>query len=953
MPSPTRPNRRDYGSTAHGDGDGGRPIHLHASLESLDAGPHAFRPSLPRSPQRDAPSAGERSPSQGSLLTSPLLRSFSFQDSKGEADGARAGAPTLGTIQEKKEGAEEQKGQSFIYYVIYAAVNSIMCVPCLYGYASVIFNHNVFQPHINALSKLVILSSVVHQFCFTIFSSLPFSIGQVQDAGLIFLSAMTRRIANSIIDDAGGKDGVDEEVVVTVLSTTIVLLGLSTACLGALLIVAGKFRLADAVAYLPLPVVGGYLAFIGYFCFEAGVALCIGTTIMRPSDWGKLFHEQPLILAFPGIMSGIFLTLVARKCKDEAMLPLSMVAIPVVFYTILFVKGWSIADAREGGWVGEISPPVPVNALFDLVDFGKVRWDLATEIIATWAGMVFVVSFSSCLDVAAISMDMGEALDVNNELMTVGISNFVSGLGGGFTGSYIFSQTIFTYRTGCRSRWVGILVACTFIAVVVSTVNFLEVAPLFFLGSTLMFIGFDLMYEWIIEVRHKLLFSEYLVLLATFVAIQFLGINGGIGLGIAVAIFDYVLTSASVSHVVRVSRRSLAIWRPQERSFLEKQVYDAYCPKIVTLELRGSIFFGSAMQVLHNLLEETGISASVEEKTEITRVNSPLPNRSRIDSVRLPESLSPSTASPLGGRLSHRNSPTIGKKRNVMAPSVPPRFLVLDLLSVSNVDASAARGCFLQLAKMCVRRNVVVCAAGANSRIDWLLQTHETARRLEVDEASGSVDGEKIILFDDLDEALQFCEKKLISEAPRDTLSFRRLEDLVPASSSDSGGISLSTAFTHFLGLDEQDANALVDYEKSGNSFHSETRYSSGETIFASGTNADGFFVVLSGSVVVLLDDRSTSGTSPTKSILSGAGVQKIKLGMQGQMYSVGSVFGFVDFVLKRPRTFSVVAGKDALVAKCHRSGLDELKKSNPDLDRIVDKVLLLCSVVELATRDP
>ena len=61
--------------------------------------------------------------------------------------------------------------------------------------------------------------------------------------------------------------------VAMVLSTTIVLLGLSTACLGALLIVAGKFRLADAVAYLPLPVVGGYLAFIGYFCFEAGVAL--------------------------------------------------------------------------------------------------------------------------------------------------------------------------------------------------------------------------------------------------------------------------------------------------------------------------------------------------------------------------------------------------------------------------------------------------------------------------------------------------------------------------------------------------------------------------------------------------------------------------------------------------------------------------------------------------------
>jgi len=127
---------------------------------------------------------------------------------------------------------------------------------------------------------------------------------------------------------------------------------------------------------------------------------------------------------------------------------------------------------------------------------------------------------------AAISMDMGEALDTNNELMTVGISNLLSGLTGGMTGSYIYSQTIFTYRTGCRSRWIGILVALTFVAVVVSTVNFLEVTPLFFLGSTLLFIGFDLMFEWLIEVRHKLLFSEYAVLLATFFAIQFLGING-------------------------------------------------------------------------------------------------------------------------------------------------------------------------------------------------------------------------------------------------------------------------------------------------------------------------------------------------------------------------------------------------------------------------------------------
>jgi MFS superfamily sulfate permease-like transporter len=58
-----------------------------------------------------------------------------------------------------------------------------------------------------------------------------------------------------------------------------------------------------------------------------------------------------------------------------------------------------------------------------LVNFGQVRWDLIANILPTWVGMVFVVSFASCLDVAAISIDMGEALDTNRELATVGLCN--------------------------------------------------------------------------------------------------------------------------------------------------------------------------------------------------------------------------------------------------------------------------------------------------------------------------------------------------------------------------------------------------------------------------------------------------------------------------------------------------------------------------------------------------
>ena len=285
----------------------------------------------------------------------------------------------------------------FIYIIIYSIVNSIMCLPCLYCFTAVIFAHEVFQPHINALSKLVILASVVHQFAFTLFSTLPFAIGQVQDAGLIFLSAMSTKIATQMISDAGGMDNIDNGLVLEIVSTTVVLLGLSTTCLGAVLILAGKFRFADAVAYLPLPVVGGYLAFIGYFCFEAGMALCVGATIMKPSDWLILFNAHHLMLAFPGILAGICLTIVARKCENDAILPLSMVIIPTSFYVILYFSGMSISDAREEGWVGQTLPPVPVQDMFHLVHFSLVRWSLIPQIMPTWAGKnLCLLTFITC-----------------------------------------------------------------------------------------------------------------------------------------------------------------------------------------------------------------------------------------------------------------------------------------------------------------------------------------------------------------------------------------------------------------------------------------------------------------------------------------------------------------------------------------------------------------------------
>lgn len=91
--------------------------------------------------------------------------------------------------------------------------------------------------------------------------------------------------------------------------------------------------------------------------------------------------------------------------------------------------------------------------------------------------MYFVVAFSSSLDVAAIQMELGQTLHYNKELKTVGISNLVSGLTGGFTGSYIFSQTIFTMRAEVDSRWVGIIIVILGLGIFMTPFSLLHYVP--------------------------------------------------------------------------------------------------------------------------------------------------------------------------------------------------------------------------------------------------------------------------------------------------------------------------------------------------------------------------------------------------------------------------------------------------------------------------------------------
>lgn len=315
-------------------------------------------------------------------------------------------------------------------------------------------------------------------------------------------------------------------------------------------------------------------------------------------DWGKLAHRDIIILLTPGLLLGVVMLLVSRKIRHFLALPVTLLLIPAIFYAVVYAAGYTLDDARSAfngkGWIGQAANGVDFRKTWNGFKFDRVHWHVIPNLLPTWLAMYFVVAFSSCLDVAAIQMELGRPLDFNHELKTVGVSNILSGLTGGQTGSYIFSQTIFTMRTGIRSRLQALFIILFSMIVFCMPVSLMAYIPKAFFGGVLAYIAYDLMLDWLVASYKLVSHVEYLIVWGTLIAITALnnlefGFLIGIGLCLVAFIFQYSRQPTGV----KVRKRSNVI-----RGYKQRQILAKEHKGIVCMELSGYIFFGRAVGLL-------------------------------------------------------------------------------------------------------------------------------------------------------------------------------------------------------------------------------------------------------------------------------------------------------------------------------------------------------------------
>ncbi|KAL4146089.1 hypothetical protein PRNP1_011962 [Phytophthora ramorum] len=305
--------------------------------------------------------------------------------------------------------------QGVLHAVLAGVVVSIVLCPVMIGFAAIIFSHPEFADALPMLTKLVFASSTVHQLVITTLSPLPFAIGQVQDTGMIFLASM----ASSIMTELDPDVPLAERI-----ATVLVHLSISTILVGVGLILTGKARLASLVQYLPTPVIGGYLAYVGFFMVKGGVALTTGVSLATVHGWGVLLSSpHRLMLLAPGLFGGVVLSILTSRFRHFAVFPCCILVLPASFFFVVWISNYTLDDARGAGFLEDNGAGATLVDVYSMFDFYHIHWSVIPGQFLTMLSMFVMIAFASSLDIASICMGTSSNMNYNTQLQTVGMSN--------------------------------------------------------------------------------------------------------------------------------------------------------------------------------------------------------------------------------------------------------------------------------------------------------------------------------------------------------------------------------------------------------------------------------------------------------------------------------------------------------------------------------------------------
>ena len=436
-------------------------------------------------------------------------------------------------------------------------------------------------------------------------------VGGLQPATAVVLATVSATVAVTAF-------GSIERAFVTVVAASLVVTVLS----GIAFVALGNSRRANLIRFIPYPVVGGFLAGVGWLLVKGAVYVS-ADALPSLTPVGDLFQASALQLWVPAFAFGVILLVATRLVKRPIVIPVVLGVGLVLFAIGMLVTGSSIASARSGHWL--LLGPFDEFQSWQPWTARAITGADWSAVAGQWAGIlaaVLVATIVLLFNISGSEIVLRRDLDTNRELRDAGLLNVISGALGGIPGYHALGQTALAEQMKVDAKVAGLTAAAVPLAGVIVGASVIELIPRMIVGGVLVFVGLAFLVEWVWDKRKVLPPLEYGVVLVILAAIIVRGFLPGVVVGLVLAVVLFAVNYGRIELVREVdfgeTYHSNVDRPPAQRALLRTMG-----ERVQILRVNGFVFFGSA----------NGLLERIRKRAEATRLRFLVIDLRRVNGV--------------------------------------------------------------------------------------------------------------------------------------------------------------------------------------------------------------------------------------------------------------------------------------------------------------------------------
>lgn len=380
----------------------------------------------------------------------------------------------------------------------------------------------------------------------------------------------------------------------TLFSTVVLFVTLATFLTGLAMYAAGRLRMVQMAKFIPFPVIGGFLA-------ATGLLLLLRAATMAADVAGPaaLAAPEALLRWGPSLGLGAVLLVLARRWPTSVVLAGGCLAYLALFHAGLAVAGLGLPQAAERGLLlgGRIDPGLAAEALsparFAAADIAAVL--AQAPLLLSLAG---VAMLGMLVNVSGLETASGRSTDLNRDFRLVGRANMIAAVGSGFVGYPSVSMSTLVDGDTRGRVLATVFAAVLVVALVAAGGPLLSVLPKGLFAMLLAFLGFDMIWRWLITACRDLPRGDYVLLLCILAVSAAFGLVTAVGTGLVVSALLFTVAYSRVDPIRAVLTGRLRL-SPTERGPGALALLSEAGSGTLVVELQGYLFFGTA-NTLHD-----------------------------------------------------------------------------------------------------------------------------------------------------------------------------------------------------------------------------------------------------------------------------------------------------------------------------------------------------------------